>query len=219
MTQTGMPQAGTPPRDGTSRTGTADRWYEAAERPEIVEFGPVRGLAVSGLGEPGGAEYGGAVHGLFAVAGALLGVAAQAGQGFPMPPLEGRWWAEDDRPPLDVPRAEWRWHLFLRLPAGVESAGWVDRAREAARGRTPAVSRVQLVSFDEGRCVQMLHKGPYSDEPRSLALMDALIREEKLVVNGLHHEIYLTDPMGTDPAEARTILRQPVRPETAAPSQ
>jgi hypothetical protein len=193
------------------RTG---RWYEAADEPEIAEFGPVRGLAVSGQGEPGGAAYGSAVHALYAVAGALTGMAVQeSGHGFPMPPLEGQWWVEDERSPFDVPRAEWRWNLFLRLPDDLDAVRWADRAREAARVQTPAVSRVQLVSFAEGRCVQMLHRGPYADEPRTLARMDALMKAEGFVPNGLHHEIYLTDPRenAAQGTERRTILRQPVR--------
>jgi hypothetical protein len=32
-------------------------WYSASDEPEEVTFGPVRGLAVSGEGEPGGAAY------------------------------------------------------------------------------------------------------------------------------------------------------------------
>ncbi|MCC5575785.1 hypothetical protein IMZ11_09045 [Microtetraspora sp. AC03309] len=48
-----------------------------------------------------------------------------------MPPLEGRWWVEDTRPPLEVPRDEWHWHLFLRLPDTLDPA-LADQAREAA---------------------------------------------------------------------------------------
>jgi hypothetical protein len=183
-------------------------WYEAAEEPEIVEFGTVRALVVSGQGEPGGVAYGGAVHALYAVAGALMGMVG----GFPMPPLEGQWWVEDERSWFEVPRAEWRWHLFLRLPDDLDAVQWVGPAREAAREQTPAVSRVQLVSFAEGRCVQMLHRGPYADEPQTLARMTDLMKTEHFVPNGLHHEIYLSDPWASDQSAHRTILRQPVRP-------
>ncbi|MBA9001839.1 GyrI-like domain-containing protein [Thermomonospora cellulosilytica] len=186
-------------------------WYEAADKAELTEFGPVRGLAVTGHGEPEGAEYGTAVQALFSVAGPLLGIAAGAGRGFPMPPLEGRWWVEDDRPPLEVPRAEWHWHLFLRLPDEIEPH-WVEQAVQAASGDCPAARRVQLVTFTEGRCVQIMHHGPFEDEPRSLALMYELMEREGLVPSGLHHEIYLSDLRTTAPGDLRTILRQPVRP-------
>ncbi|RJL35308.1 GyrI-like domain-containing protein [Bailinhaonella thermotolerans] len=185
----------------------AGDWYRAADVPEVVEFGPVSGLAVTGQGEPGGVVYGECLGALYAVAGALAGRA-----GFALPPLEGRWWAEDSRPALEVPRELWRWHLFLRMPDGL-AAGAADGAREEARGSGAAVDRVQWVTFAEGRCVQMTHRGSFAEEHRSLALMDAAMRDLGLVPNGLHHEIYLSgvDPRA-DPAALRTILRQPVRP-------
>ncbi|MGV9323704.1 GyrI-like domain-containing protein [Streptosporangium sandarakinum] len=247
-------------------------WYSAADDPEVVEFGPVRALSIMGQGEPGGAVYGTSVGALYAVAGALIGVAARHGRMFELPCLEGRWWVEDERSPFDVPREEWWWHLFLRLPdaAGVTGNGpvsggendamggsagealngladetgnglaggavngpvdatsdgpvgaasdgpvgaawedaWVDEAHEAARH--PAAARVQLVTFTEGLCVQALHRGPYAEEPKTLARMEAHIRDAGFVRNGLHHEIYLSDVRETDPEKMRTILRQPVR--------
>ncbi|MGV9596402.1 GyrI-like domain-containing protein [Streptosporangium sandarakinum] len=271
-------------------------WYSAADDPEVVEFGPVRALSIMGQGEPGGAVYGTSVGALYAAAGALIGVAARHGRMFELPCLEGRWWVEDERSPFDVPREEWWWHLFLRLPdaAGVTGNGpvsggendamggsagealngladktgnglaggavngpvdavsdgpvdatsdgpvgaasdgpvdvtsdgpvdatsdgpvgaawddaWVDEAREAARH--PAAARVQLVTFTEGLCVQALHRGPYAEEPKTLARMEAHIRDAGFVRNGLHHEIYLSDVRETDPEKMRTILRQPVR--------
>ncbi|WP_412515901.1 GyrI-like domain-containing protein [Actinomadura madurae] len=174
-------------------------WYEAADEPELVEHEAVSGLVVTGRGEPGGAAYNESVGALYAVMGAL---------GAPMVPLEGRWWVEDERSPFEVPREEWRWHLFLRLPDG---SAQVERAREEVRPGLPAAARVQYVTYADGRCVQMMHHGAYSDEPASLARMTALMEAEGLVVNGLHHEIYLSDTRETDPEKMRTILRQPVR--------
>ncbi len=182
-----------------SQRDMAAGWYEAAEDPELVEHGPVSGLAVTGRGEPGGAAYNESVGALYAVLSAL---------GAPMVPREGRWWVEDERSPFDVPREEWWWHLFLRLPDGPMP---VDRACEQARPGVPAACRVQHVTFAEGLCVQMLHRGPYSEEPASLARMVAFIEEKGLTRNGLHHEIYLSDPSEGDPRKMRTILRQPVR--------
>ncbi|HEY8481190.1 MAG TPA: GyrI-like domain-containing protein [Spirillospora sp.] len=173
--------------------------YEAADDPELVEHGPVSCLAVTGRGEPEGAAYRESVAALYAVMGAL---------GAPMVPLEGRWWVEADGSPFDVPRDQWWWHLCLRLPDGPMP---VDKACEQVRPRVPAACRVQHVTFTEGLCVQMLHRGPYSDEPASLARLAAFMEEKGLTRNGLHHEIYLSDPGETDPAEMRTILRQPVR--------
>jgi hypothetical protein len=175
-------------------------WYAASDSPEVVDFGPVRGLGVTGLGEPGGAEHMAAIKALYVVAAPLVR--------HEMPPLEGRWWVEADLPPLTVPRAQWRWHLFLRLPDSVEPAH-VDEARQATGMKSAA--RVQLVTFTEGRCVQAMHHGSYDDEPNTLARMDEFMADHGMVANGLHHEIYLSDVTETDTAKMRTILRQPVR--------
>ena len=127
-----------------------------------------------------------------------------------MPRMEGRWWVEDDRPPFQVPRTEWCWQLFLRLPDELP-APLADQAREFARNSTKSAPRVQLVTFTEGRCVQAMHNGPYSQEPQTLAKMEDLMSDSDLEPNGLHHEIYLSDLTETDPAKMHTILRQPVR--------
>jgi hypothetical protein len=174
-------------------------WYSAADGPELVEFGPVRGLGVTGVGAPGGPEHLAAIQALYAVAAQLLGDR--------LPSLEGRWWVEDDRPPLTVPREQWRWHLFVRLPESIAPAA-VDEARQATG--LPTAPRVQLVMFTEGSCVQAMHHGSYDQEPKTLARIDRFMQECGLVASGLHHEIYLSDVRETDPGKMRTILRQPV---------
>ncbi|MGV9305937.1 GyrI-like domain-containing protein [Nonomuraea sp. NPDC003727] len=166
-----------------------------------TSYGPVTALTVTGLGEPGGPEYGAAVTALYTVAGAMNAAVG---------PMEGRWWVEDSRPPLTVPRAEWRWHLHLPLPQAPEP-GAMEAAREAARPSGAAVDRVQVVTFTEGECVEFLHEGPFSEEHLTLAAMEEYMKEHGLVHNGPHHEVYLSDPQEQDPAKLRTLLRQPVR--------
>ncbi|MFI7416182.1 hypothetical protein [Nonomuraea sp. NPDC049684] len=174
--------------------------------PRLVHCHPVTCLNVTGMGEPGGAEHLSAIGALYAVASAMGGAAG---------PLEGRWWVEDTSlPPLETPRDQWRWHLLLPLP-GMPEPGAAEAARERARPSGAAVDRVQVVTFTEGECVELLHEGPYSEEKRSLEVMEAFMTEHGLVPNGLHHEIYLTDFTDPDP---KTLLRQPVaaRPAEAA---
>jgi hypothetical protein len=199
-------------QDATSLGAPFGDWYSAADEPEEVTFGPVRGLSVSGQGEPGGSAHTEALNLLLAVAKQMLALAAAANTPFSMPVLEGRWWVEDERHWSAVPREQWRWHLFLRITESVP-VRLADEAREAARAAlgTPAVARVQLATFTEGLSVQAMHRGHYADEPKTLARMDELMERRGLIPNGLHHEIYLSDVRETDPGRMRTILRQPVR--------
>ncbi|MGJ6967401.1 hypothetical protein ACSDR0_36335 [Streptosporangium sp. G11] len=84
--------------------------------------------------------------------------------------------------------------------------------RYSAAGDPEAVefgpARVRLVTFTEG-----LRRGPYAEEPRTLARLDARMRDTGLVTftDGPHREIYLPDVRETDPERTRTMLRRPVR--------
>lgn len=89
----------------------------------------------------------------------------------------------------------------------------VEDARQTAltKRNLPALSNVRSETLHEGNSAQVLHLGPYDDETPILTRL----HHEYLPANntreaGLHHEVYLSDPRGTDPARLRTILRQPV---------
>jgi hypothetical protein len=58
-----------------------------------------------------------------------------------------------------------------------------------------------------------MHIGDYSKGAASLArrLHHEFLPRHNLVVNGHHHEIYLSDPGRVAPEKMRTVLRQPVR--------
>ncbi|TMR88666.1 hypothetical protein [Nonomuraea basaltis] len=166
--------------------------------PVLTTYGPVTCLCVTGMGEPGGAEHAAAIRALYTVASAMGG---------PAGPLEGLWWVEDERHGLQVPRELWRWHLLLPA-AGVAEAGALERAREVTRPSGVAVDRVVVATFTEGECVELVHAAPFSEEHVSLKVMEEFMAERGLVVNGLHHEVYLT---ALDDPDPRTVLRQPVR--------
>ena len=63
----------------------------------------------------------------------------------------------------------------------------------------------------EGRCVQIIHIGPYWTEPESINKLLKFVEENEFTVNVLHHEIYLSDPCKTDPEKLKTIIRCPVK--------
>jgi hypothetical protein len=105
-----------------------------------------------------------------------------------------------------------RWTLMLRLPEPVDE-GAVEEARtEAARKKDlAAIADVRVEMFDEGTAAQVLHFGPYSQEPATIETLREFIAEQGRAAKGRHHEIYLSVPGRTKPERMKTILRQPVR--------
>ncbi len=68
-----------------------------------------------------------------------------------------------------------------------------------------------MQAFHEVLRMQTMHIGPYSEEPATLARMDAFAKENGYVLCGKHHEIYLGDPRRSAPEKLRTILRHPIQ--------
>src|SRR5215216_2670153 len=109
-------------------------YYSASTTPELVEINPVRVLALESRGAPGGVNHLGAIETLYGVMHSVQALAKEITP-FLLPPLEGVWWVEDDRPALEVPREEWRWQLLHRLPDAAAS-GWFEEARAGGRWRS-----------------------------------------------------------------------------------
>ncbi|MEV4126132.1 GyrI-like domain-containing protein [Nocardia sp. NPDC049707] len=171
-------------------------YYDATQEPELRTFDTYGYLTVTGSGAPGGEQYTEAVQTLYRTAYGAKKIAEADGQDFVVPKLEGQWWVDSDEPPLSVPREQWQWKLMIRMPEVV----------------TPEmVSGATFERLTEGTAIQVMHIGPYATEPETLATMEAFMAAEGLLMNGRHHEIYLSDPRKSPGANTRTILRHPVR--------
>ena len=190
-------------------------YYTAKTTPEIVEFYEAQFLTIEGKGSPGSKEFTAKVEALYSLAYGVKNVCKKQGKDFGVPKLEGLWWVESNTPALEVPREEWRWKLLIRMPQFVTSE-IIEKAKEEVfkKKGLELIKEIKFEKITEGKCVQILHIGPYSTEPESLSKMRKLMKEKNLIENGLHHEIYLSDPRKTAPEKMKTILRQPVKVET-----
>lgn len=187
-------------------------YYTAKTVPEIVEFGEIPFLTVEGKGEPAGEAFTKAVESLYPLAYGVKNICKKQGKDFSAPKLEGLWWVESDKPWHEIPREEWKWKLLIRMPDFVTS-DIVEKAKEEVfkKKGIELIKKIRFEKINEGKCIQILHIGPYSTEPESLSKMRELMEEKNLVENGLHHEIYLSDPRKVVPEKMKTILRQPVK--------
>lgn len=187
-------------------------YYTAKTWPHIVEFGEARFIGIEGKGEPGGEEFSSRVGALYPLAYAIKNLSKKDGRDFGVAKLEGLWWVEQKGPFLEVPRSEWCWKLLIRLPDSI-TAEVVEKARQEVL-KKKGIELVKAIAFEkitEGKCVQIMHLGPYATEDETIMKMKAFMDENDLVENGLHHELYLSDPHKSAPEKMKTILRQPVK--------
>ncbi len=186
--------------------------YKAGGKPVIIQTTPAQYLAVTGEGKPGGKLFQELVGALYSMAFTIKMTRKAAGRGdYVICKLECLWWSEAGNP-AQVPLDQWQWQLLIRTPDFVDLSD-VEKAAAALlqKGKVSGVSKVNLVKKHEGQCVQMLHLGPYDKEEETFSVMEQFLAEKKLLINGRHHEIYLSDPRRVPPERLKTILRLPVK--------
>jgi hypothetical protein len=185
--------------------------YITPKEPVFVVVGPARYLSITGQGAPGGEQFRSHISVLYAVAFTLKMAEKFAGHDYKVCHLEGQWWAGGGSDFHTHQTKEWQWRLLIRIPEFITQKE-VDGAIKTviAKGKSAFADQVKLEQLAEGRCVQMLHVGPYAEEVISIEKMQALAAGNGVHLRGPHHEIYLSDPNRVPPQRLRTILRYPV---------
>ncbi len=125
--------------------------------------------------------------------------------------LEGLWWVEEGEFDITQP-GNWRWTMMILQPEHITPAMFAEGLAQLRkkRGDSPALDKLRLARFHEGLALQIMHIGPYANEPATIARMDAFAQEKGYRMIGKHHEIYLGDPRNAAPEKLKTILRHPV---------
>ena len=108
-----------------------------------------------------------------------------------------------------------RWISVIRLPEFVTAEEFAWAVAEAERKKGIDCSGARFMTVEEGLCVQMMHVGPYDDEPASVALMDTFL-EENGYENDISdtrrpHEIYISDARKVAPEKRKTVIRHPIK--------
>lgn len=197
-------------------------FYLPKGKPQIVTVPPANYIAVRGQGDPNeeGGPYKAAIGVLYAVAYTIkmskMGSRTMEGYfDFVVPPLEGFWW-QDGVAGVDYGnKATFHWISVIRLPDFVTKADFDWAVAEATRKKQLDCTAAEYLTIDEGECVQILHLGPFDDEPATVAVMDAFLAasgyENDFSGTRLHHEIYLSDARKVPPEKWKTVIRHPIR--------
>ena len=197
-------------------------FYLPKNKPEIVTVPRASYIAVRGQGDPNeeGGAYQAAISVLYAVAYTLkmsykTDYRIEGFYEYVVPPLEGFWRQEGVAGVDYADKASFRWISVIRLPDFVTEADLRWAAETAAKNKKLDCSAVEFLTMDEGLCVQILHQGPFDDEPATVALLDRFLLENgyenDLSDTRWHHEIYLSDARKTPPEKWKTVIRHPIR--------
>jgi hypothetical protein len=189
----------------------------SAREPALVDVPAMTFACIDGRGDPNGPDFAAATGALYAFSYTIkFLVKKERAIDYPVIPLEGLWSIEGkaDFSMGDFKeRDAWRWTAMIMQPDAAASDLWPVALGQAAGRGVPFLERLHFERFDEGRSAQIMHIGPYSAEPGTLARLHGFIDAQGLRPRGRHHEIYLGDPRRSAPEKLRTVLRHPVEPK------
>jgi hypothetical protein len=189
--------------------------FRATRVPGWLNVPALNYLTVTGSGAPAGSEFQRAVQALYTAAYTLKFTLKKSGtMDYAVMPLEALWWIPG-RETFDQKHPEtWHWKLMMVVPDEV-SEDMVEEPLKRAQEKKPelaeALARVRFERFEEGRCAQVLHVGPYAAEGPVIEALHHFIAAAELAPGGKHHEIYLSDPRRTAPSRLKTIIRSGVK--------
>ena len=196
-------------------------FYLPPVTPTLVDVPPANYIAISGTGNPNdeGSEYKDSIGLLYGIA-FTIKMSKKGGRqiegyfDYVVPPLEGLWWSENGEVNYAHKEA-FHFISMIRLPEFVTRADFDWAVAEATRKKKTDFSKVEFFHYEEGRCVQCMHIGPFDSEPITIGKMKAFADQQGLSIEmddvRRHHEIYLSDPRKTAADKLKTVIRYPVK--------
>src|SRR4029434_4182235 len=117
---------------------------------------------------------------------------------FELSVLEGLYWNDEKYGQHSIsnvfdagPLSELNYRLMIRLPE-YATLHHITAAKDTLDPVHKDLSKgIEVFKYEEGKCIQMLHKGPFIYEFETLRQLELFAEQNSLCKRGIHHEIYL----------------------------
>ena len=197
-------------------------FYMPKNKPEIVNIPKANYIAVRGKGDPNENDgaYQQAISVLYAIAYTLkmsykTDYRIEGFYDYVVPPLEGFWWQKGVDGIDYSDKSMFCWISVIRLPDFITKKDFDWAVETASKKKKLDCSGAEFLTIDEGLCVQIMHNGPFDDEPATVEIMNVYIAENgyenDFSNTRIHHEIYLSDARKVAPEKWKTVIRHPIR--------
>jgi hypothetical protein len=189
--------------------------YLPKNQPEAVIVPAMKFFMLDGKGNPNSEDFAEAVGVVYSLSYAVKmmpkkGITPPGYFEYSVYPLEGVWdLAEEARGLEKLDKDKLVYTIMIRQPDFVsnELAQAVLKSTRLKKPH-PFLEYAKFESLEEEMCVQMLHLGPYDNEPESFARMEEFCKANNLKRQSkTHREVYITDARKTAPEKLKTVLR------------
>ena len=191
--------------------------YGAKKTPTLITVPKQSYIMISGSGNPNDPAFSSRVTALYSLAYAIKmdykAAAVISGcevHDFSVYPLEGVWNLKHGGKLI---KEDLEYTIMIRQPDFVTEKMAAAALERVKRGKpNPLYAEIRFDTMEDGKCIEILHIGPYDDEPASFEKMAQFAKN-----NGLerresrHREIYLNNAGRVEKSKLKTILRYSVR--------
>lgn len=116
---------------------------------------------------------------------------------------------------LFLDKGAFRWISVICLPDFVRRRDFDWAVERASVKKKIDCHTAEFLTVEEGLCVQVMHIGPFDEEPKTVEAMDQYIAERKyqndISDTRMHHEIYLSDARKVAAEKWKTVIRHPIK--------
>jgi hypothetical protein len=191
-------------------------YYTATEKPEVVEIGEANYVSILGQGSPGTALFYEKKAAIKEFVAALEQHYALIDLAFSSDVVEIFYWFDEEEvgyvdigdfyTTVDLDLLKYR--IVIRIPGFVKT----EAIQEIGETSNLTFAKdFEHFTYTAGTCVQLLHKGPFAGELRTLPILQKFATKNGFRKSGMHHEIHLTHfELGQSQEHLQTILRDPV---------
>lgn len=189
--------------------------YLPKEKPELVTIPKAKYFCIKGVGNPNCEDFSNRIGVLYTMSYAVKmmprnGYTPDGYFDYTVYPLEGLWDLTVKGQNSDkLIKEELLYTIMIKQPDFVNKEIFM-KALEISKKKKPnkLLDEVFFDVIEDGLSVQILHKGPYDNEPESFDKMKEFIKNNSLKIKSLvHREIYLSDARKVEKEKLRTVLR------------
>lgn len=190
--------------------------YSVNTKPCVIDIPPQKYITVCGAGNPNNETFSEKVAALFSVAYKIKMLYKSSVNNdreindYSVYPLEGIWSKAIQKD--ELVKEELQYTIMIRQPDFITKEIF-DVALDITKKKKPNIylADISFKTICDGKCVQMLHKGTFDNEPASFEIMDKYCLANGYKRIGINHrEIYLNNANRTEKSKLKTILRYKV---------
>lgn len=187
--------------------------YLPKTTPEIIMVPELTYFTLKGEGNPNDSFFSEYIEALYSVSYAVkmsykTSEPLKGYYEYTVYPLEGIWDLIDYSLGLSN-KSNLKFELMIRQPSFLTKEQAVNFiASTAKKKNNTLIEQIEYKTFEETLCAQMMHEGPYDDEPASFERMEQFCRDHGYSrISKIHKEIYISDARKTAPEKLKTVLR------------